>query len=141
MNDRLIKWFTDFNTFLIRATHGKIGSQLGTQSILILQTTGRKSGLPRTTPIAYFQYQGRYLLVGSNWGRKNEADWLLNLRRQPVARIEVKGKSFAVRAREATGDEYALLWKYVTGQHASYLRHQQMTSRQIPVVVLEPDRH
>ena len=140
MNDRFIKWFTGFNSFIIRVTHGRIGSQLGTQSILILHTIGRKSGQPRTTPIAYFEYQGRYLLVGSNWGRKHEADWLLNLRRQPIARIDVKGRTIAVRAREATGAEYAGLWKYVTDLHAPYLRYQQMTSRRIPIVVLEPDK-
>jgi deazaflavin-dependent oxidoreductase (nitroreductase family) len=140
MNDRFIKWFTNFNSFLIRVTQGRVGSQLGTQSILILHTTGRKSGQPRRTPIAYFEFQGRYLVVGSNWGRKNEADWLLNLRRQPVASIDVKGRTFAVRAREATGDEYTRLWKYVTQRHAQYLRHQQMTSRRIPIVVFEPNK-
>ncbi len=78
MKDTFIKWFTSFNAFLIRITGGRIGSQLGKQSILVLHTTGRRSGEPRTTPIAYFQHQGRYLLVASNWGRDKHADWLLN---------------------------------------------------------------
>ena len=140
MRNIFIKWFTDFNAFLIRISKGRIGGQLGTQSILVLHTTGRRSGLPRSTPIAYFEYQGRYLIVGSNWGRENQADWLLNLRKQPGARIDVKGKSFAVQAREALGDEYERLWKFVTERHPPYLRHQEMTSRRIPVVVLEPRR-
>lgn len=138
MKDYLIKLFTDFNQFLIRITKGRIGSQLGTQSILVLHTTGRKSGQPRSTPIAYFDYQGRFLLVGSNWGRPNQADWLLNLRRDPNARIDVNGRSFAVQAREATGDEYTSLWKYATEKHPPYLHYQEMTSRRIPVVILEP---
>ncbi len=138
MRDILIKWFTDFNAFVIRISKGRIGSQLGTQSILVLHTTGRKSGQTRATPIAYFEYQGRYLIVGSNWGRKNQADWLLNLRQQPAARIDVNGRSFPVQAREAAGDEYTSLWKYVAGKHPPYLRYQEMTSRRIPVVILEP---
>jgi deazaflavin-dependent oxidoreductase (nitroreductase family) len=96
MRDRFIKWFTDFHAFLIRSSNGRLGGQLGTQSILILQTTGRKSGQPHSTPIAYFDYKGKYLLVGSNWGRQKQADWVLNLRKQPGAHIEVKGRSFAV---------------------------------------------
>jgi deazaflavin-dependent oxidoreductase (nitroreductase family) len=140
MKDRFVKWFTVFNAFLIRISKGRIGSQLGTQSILVLHTTGRKSGKLRSTPIAYFDYQGKYLLVGSNWGRQNQADWLLNLRAQPRARIDVKGRSLAVQAREAGGEEYARLWQYVSQHHPPYLKYQEMTSRQIPVVVLEPAR-
>ena len=140
MNDRFRKWFTDFNAFLIRITKGKIGSQLGSQSILVLHTTGRRSGQARATPVAYFEYQGKYLLVGTNWGRSKQADWLLNLRSLPRARIDVRGKSFAVKAREAQGDEYSRLWEYVSGKHPPYVRYQRMTSRKIPVIVLERDR-
>jgi deazaflavin-dependent oxidoreductase (nitroreductase family) len=140
MKDLLIKWFTDFNAFLIHVTAGKIGSQLGTQSILLLHTVGRKSGQPRVTPIAYFDHQGKYLLVASNWGREKNADWLLNLRQQARANIEVKGKSLPVQARESGGDEYSRLWKFVTARHAQYLKYQEMTSRRIPIVVLEPAR-
>src|SRR5512142_373218 len=120
-----IRWFTDFNAFLIRITHGRLGSQLGTQSILILHTTGRKSGLPRSTPVAYFDYEGKYLVVGSNWSRERNADWVLNLRSQPRGRVDVKGRSYTVQAHEAQGDEYARLWQYVTGKHPPYLRYQQ----------------
>lgn len=140
MNDLLIRWFTDLNAFLIRITRGRLGSQLGTQSILILHTTGRRSGRPRSTPVAYFEHQGRYLLVGSNWGRPHDADWVLNLRQQPTGSVDVKGRSFAVRAHEVLGDEYANLWTFVTGRHPPYLRYQRMTARRIPIVVLEQDR-
>jgi F420H(2)-dependent quinone reductase len=84
MNDLLIKWFTQLNSFLIRRTGGTIGSQLGTQGILILHTVGRKTGQPRATPIAYFDSQGKYLRVASNLGRDKHADRLLNLRRIPI---------------------------------------------------------
>ncbi len=140
MKDTLIKWFMRFNEFIIRISKGRIGSQLGTQSVLVLHTTGRKSGLPRSTPVAYFEYDGRYLLVGSNWGKARDADWVRNLRHQPRARIDVKGQSLIVNAREAQGDEYARLWQFATEKHRPYLQYQQMTSRRIPIMVLERAR-
>ena len=112
MKDLLIKCFMRLNSFLISITNGKIGSQLGTQSILILHTQGRRTGRARATPIAYFDYQGNYLLVASNWGRTTDADWLFNLRAHPNATVDVKGRSLAVRARESEGEEYARLWEF-----------------------------
>ncbi len=138
MKDFFIKLFTSFNEFLIHISKGHLGSQLGSQSILVLHTTGRKTGQPRSTPSAYFEYQGRYLLVGSNWGRDKQADWFLNLKKNPRGRIDVNGKTYAVQAHEATGDEYTRLWQYATQKHPPYLRYQEMTSWRIPVMVLEP---
>ncbi len=140
MNPRLTKWFTNFNAFLIHFSKGKLGSQLGKQSILILHTTGRRSGRTHSTPVAYFEYQGRYLLVGSNWARQKNADWFLNLKKQPDARVEVNGRMLSVHAHEAQADEYTRLWQYVTERHAPYLQYQEKISRRIPIMVLERKR-
>ena len=138
MKNILIKWFMAINTFLIRISKGRIGSQLGTQTILILHTVGRKSSQPRSIPIAYFFYEGKYLIVESNWGKDNHADWYLNLQKQPQASIEVKGRTIEVNARFAEGEEYARLWDYVTRKHPPYLDYQNMTKRKIPIAVFEP---
>lgn len=138
MKDVFIRWFTDFNAFLIRISKGKVGSQLGSQSVLVLHTTGRKSAQARSTPVAYFDYEGHYLLVGSNWGRMKNADWFLNLKAQPRARVDVKGRTVDVQAHEAVGDEYARLWAYATQRHPPYLEYQRATTRRIPIMVLEP---
>jgi deazaflavin-dependent oxidoreductase (nitroreductase family) len=138
MKEFFIKRFMQINAFLIRATHGRIGSQLGTQTILILNTTGRKSGQPRSIPIAYFFYEGKYLAVESNWGRDNHADWYFNLQKTPRASLETKGGTIQVQARFAEGQEYADLWKYVTEKHPPYLEYQKMTNRKISIVVFEP---
>lgn len=90
------------------------------------------------TPIAYFDYDDKYLLVASNWGRDKQADWFLNLQKQPRASIEVRGKKFEVQAREAHGEEYAHLWEFAAGEHPQYRNYQQMTARRIPIVLLEP---
>lgn len=138
MKDILIKWFMAFNFFLIRFSGGRLGSKMGTQTILLLHTVGRNSGLTRTIPIAYFDFEGKYLIVASNWGRDRQADWYLNLKKQSNAAIEVKGKPIAVRTCEATGEEYSQLWKFATEKHPPYLDYQKMTKRRIPIVILEP---
>ncbi len=137
MKNFLIKLFTDFNAFLIRISRGWIGSRLGTQTILLLETTGRKTGQPREIPIAYFFHEGKYLIVASNWGKEKNADWYLNLLKNPRAKLTVNGQTIQVEARDAQGDEYARLWKFATERNPPYLDYQKMTSRHIPVVVFE----
>ena len=138
MKNIFIKWFMTINAFLIKISNGKIGGKLGTQTILILHTTGRKSGQPRSIPIAYFFHEGKYLIVESNWGKNIHADWYFNLQKQPQASIEVNGRMMIkVNANFAEGKEYARLWEYVTKKHAPYLEYQKMTERKIPIVVFE----
>ena len=141
MKDILIKWFMALNTFLIRISGGRIGSRLGTQTILLLHTVGRKSGNPYITPIAYFQRERYYLIVASNWGKDKQADWFLNLKEQPRTTIEVKGRTIPVDAHEAQGDEYARLWKFATEKHPPYLNYQNITSRHIPIMIFESIDH
>ena len=137
MKNIFIKWFMTINAFLIKISNGKIGGKLGTQTILILHTTGRKSGQPRSIPIAYFFHEGKYFIVESNWGKDNHADWYFNLQKQPQASIEVNGRMIKVNSSFAEGEEYARLWEYVTKKHAPYLEYQKMTERKIPIVVFE----
>jgi deazaflavin-dependent oxidoreductase (nitroreductase family) len=137
MKDYFIKLFMKINAYLIRVTRGRIGSQLGTQTILILNTVGRKSGQVRSIPIAYFFYEGKYLVVESNWGRDQHADWYFNLLSQPQASIEVKGETIQVNSRFAEGEEYNRLWEYVTKKHSPYLEYQKMTSRKLPIAIFE----
>jgi deazaflavin-dependent oxidoreductase (nitroreductase family) len=137
MKDLLIKWFMDVNAFFLRISRGRIGSKLGTQTILLLETIGRKSGKPREIPIAYFFHEEKYLIVESNWGKDKHADWYLNLRKNPHAKLTVNGKTIQVKMHDAQGEEYARLWDFATKKHPPYLDYQKMTTRQIPIVVFE----
>lgn len=138
MKDILIKWFMRINAFFLRVTNGRLGGKLGTQTILLLETTGRNSGQPREIPIAYFFHQGKYLIVESNWGKDRHADWYLNLKKNPRALLTVTGRRIAVNAHDAEGEEYTRLWKFATEHHPPYLQYQKMTRRPIPIVVFQP---
>jgi deazaflavin-dependent oxidoreductase (nitroreductase family) len=138
MNKKLLQLFMGINTFLIHASRGKIGAQLGNQQILLMHTVGRKSGKRYTTPIAYFTVGSGFYVIGSNWGQEKNASWFYNLKDQPEIKIEVGGKSIAVHAREATGAEYEQLWQNAVNRHPDYLHYKEMTSRHIPIVVFDP---
>ena len=137
MKDRFIKWFMDLNAFLIRISNGRIGGRLGAQTILLLETIVRKTGQPRTIPIAYFFHEGKYLIVASNWGKDRDAYWYLNLLKNPRAKLTVNGKTIPVESHAAQGDEYVRLWKFATEKHPPYLNYQKMTTRHIPIVVFD----
>ncbi|MGB8212859.1 MAG: nitroreductase/quinone reductase family protein [Anaerolineales bacterium] len=138
MDPFFLKIFMALNTFAIRASRGLIGSRLGTQTILLLHSRGRRSGKEHVTPVAYFYTQGFYFLVGSNWGKERNAAWYHNLLAQPRTLIEVKGKRIPVEASQATGAEYERLWKYAVEHHPPYRHYQEMTKRPIPIMLLKP---
>ncbi|HTX89616.1 MAG TPA: nitroreductase/quinone reductase family protein [Anaerolineales bacterium] len=138
MNKFFLKLFMAANTFAIRVSRGRLGSRLGTQTILLLHTIGRKSGRRFVTPIAYFFTEGIYFLIGSNWGRDNHAAWYYNLLARPRTTIEVKGRSIPVEAAPAEGPDYERLWKYAVDHHPPYAHYKEMTKRRIPIVVLKP---
>jgi deazaflavin-dependent oxidoreductase (nitroreductase family) len=139
MNKFFLKLFMALNTFAIRTSRGLFGSQLGTQTILLLHTVGRQSGRQYVTPIAYFHTDGFYFLVGSNWGKDQNADWYHNLLAGPLTTIEVKGRKISVAARQAEGAEYERLWEYAIEHHPPYLHYKEMTKRHIPIIVLQPE--
>jgi deazaflavin-dependent oxidoreductase (nitroreductase family) len=126
------------NVLAYRISHGKLSSRIAGYSVLLLHTTGRKSGVAYTTPLTYLKDGENYLLVASNWGKEHNPGWYYNLLHQPATMIQVKEKILSVKAHQATGDEYARLWKAVTSRNNFYVRYQKKTSRQIPIMVLSP---
>ena len=126
------------NVFVIRLSRGRLGTRLGTQTILLLHTHGRKSGKQYVTPIAYFQTDDLYFVIGSNWGKPQQAGWYYNLLARPQAQIEVRGRTIPVIAQPAEGAEYERLWQFAVEHHPPYLHYKEMTSRHIPIMVLRP---
>jgi deazaflavin-dependent oxidoreductase (nitroreductase family) len=103
---------------------------------LRLTTTGRKSGLPRSTNLLYFPRGDDLVLTGSNWGRPHDPAWTLNLRADPKAEVALAGRPLAVVARELEGEEYAEMWQELLGFWPGYAMEQQEAGRPLPVFVL-----
>jgi len=119
-------------------TRGEVGYIWNGVPTLLLTTTGRKSGQPRTTPLIFARDGDDYLVVASMGGAPAHPQWYLNLQADPEARIQVRAERRTVTARTATGDEKARLWDIVRAQWPNYDQYQSRTERVIPVVVLTP---
>lgn len=130
--------FTRLHIFAYLRTGGALGGNLGGRPMLLLTTTGRKSGKAHIIPISYFPDNGRFVIVASNWGAHNHPQWWLNLQAHPQTQIQVRKKTLTVTATEATGEEYQRLWSLITTKYANFLDYQKGTSRRIPVVILTP---
>lgn len=132
-------WTRPFSTAhvtLYRATGGLIGHWIGPQRALLLTTTGRKTGLPRTQPLTYFPLEGAMALVASNWGTDAPPAWYHNLVARPGARVQVRGEVYPVTATVATAGERARLWPQVVARLPLYARYQAGVTREIPIVLL-----
>lgn len=107
-------------------------------SILLLTTTGRKSGERRTSALIYQPYgENVYLVVASKGGADQPPLWFRNLQADPNVRVQVGADKFAARARTATPDEKPAMWRTMTEAWPYYDDYQKKTEREIPVVVLE----
>ena len=120
-----------------QATDGEEGHDWRGTIVLLLTTTGRKSGEPRTMPLIYQPDGDNYVIVASKGGWPNHPLWYLNLVSDPNVEVQVKGDRFKARARTAEGEERERLWKLMTATWPQYDEYQAKTDREIPVVVLE----
>jgi deazaflavin-dependent oxidoreductase (nitroreductase family) len=121
-----------------RATGGEEGHEWQGTHTLLLTTAGRRSGEPRTTPLIYGRHGDDYLVVASKGGSDTPPSWYRNLQADPGVEVQVKDKSFAAHARDATPEEKPQLWRTMTAEWPAYDDYQESTEREIPVVVLEP---
>jgi deazaflavin-dependent oxidoreductase (nitroreductase family) len=120
-----------------RATDGEEGYDWkGGTVILLLTTTGRRSGEERTTPLIYQPDGDRCVIVASKGGWEDHPGWYYNLTEDPNVEVQVKGDRFKARASTAEGEERERLWKLMAAAWPDYDGYQTKTDRQIPVVVL-----
>jgi deazaflavin-dependent oxidoreductase (nitroreductase family) len=118
-------------------TDGAEGHDWQGATVLILTTTGRRSGEPRSTPLIYGKRGKDHLVVASKGGAEDHPGWYLNLCEQPEVTVQVRGDRFRAHARTATSEEKPELWRMMTDRWPAYDEYQRKTSRDIPVVVLE----
>jgi deazaflavin-dependent oxidoreductase (nitroreductase family) len=129
----------DFNQQVIkdfRANQGKVGGQLANMPILLLTTTGAKSGRAITKPLAYTKDGDRIVVIASFAGGPKNPPWYHNLVANPEATVEVGSERFRVRAAVTSGEERQRLFDRQAEQMPIFIEYRQKTSRQIPVIAL-----
>lgn len=130
-------WFTKLHRTIYEKTGGRLMARLAGIDMLLLTTRGRKTGLPRTLPLACFRDGDDLVVVGSNNGQDRPPAWWLNLQADPGARVRFGREEFRVRAELASGAERERLWPWLKQRNPQYARYEQKTHREIPVVVLK----
>jgi deazaflavin-dependent oxidoreductase (nitroreductase family) len=121
-----------------RLSGGRLGNKVGDGPVLLLTTTGRKSGEARTAPILYLAHGEAMILIDTNGGNEKLPGWSHNLRAKPVAEVEIGRRTLAVTARIAGGDERATLWSACVDQYAGFDDYVGWLKRTPSVWVLEP---
>jgi deazaflavin-dependent oxidoreductase (nitroreductase family) len=137
--DFLVQWWSRMHEIGYRATDGRALNQVFGMPVVLLTTTGRKSGVPRTTTLATPIEDGETIvLVASNGGDERHPAWFLNLCEDPDVDVTLRGQSRPMRARVASPAEKAELWPRTAAAYYGYVRYQGWTERDIPLVILEP---
>ena len=130
------KAVTRGHRLLLQSPLGPMMSTTPFGRVLVLHTTGRRSGQRRSTPLSYTKDGDAYVVIASDGGAPRDPDWFLNLQDDPDAEIEVRGRRSRVRAETVTGDERDRLWRQAVRSYGGYAGYQARTARQIPVVRL-----
>jgi deazaflavin-dependent oxidoreductase (nitroreductase family) len=107
------------------------------RKVLLLTTTGRKSGLPRTTPLVYMPHGNDVIVYASNGGKETAPAWWINLQADPLATIQVGRTLSKVRARKATDAEYSELWPKAAAYNPHWRDYEANVERTIPLILLE----
>ena len=121
-----------------RLSRGRLLATVAGMPVLLLTTTGRRSGKPRTTPLTFLRDGTDLVVIASNGGSDRTPGWALNLQHDPRAIVEIGAEKQAVTARTALAAERERLWVEVTAAYSGYARYQERTTREIPVLLLSP---
>ncbi len=135
----LIKGMSRTHLALQRLSRGRLLDRVAGMPVLLLTTTGRRSGKPRTTPLTFFRDADSLVVIASNGGSDRAPDWALNLQHDPRATVEIGADKLTVTARTASAEERERLWPEITATYSGYARYQERTAREIPVLLLRPD--
>ncbi|HEY6758436.1 MAG TPA: nitroreductase family deazaflavin-dependent oxidoreductase [Baekduia sp.] len=123
---------------IYRVSGGRLMAKIARAPVLLLTTTGRRSGQPRTAPVCYMRDGERLVVIGSNAGNPKPPAWALNLGAHPEADVEIRKERRAVTARVAEGDEREDLWRRMNELYNGFEDYKKRTDRDMKVFVLEP---
>lgn len=133
-----LKAIGKLNVPLYRLSHGRLMGTVGGVPVLLLTSTGRRSGQPRTAPVLFLADGANVVVIGSNAGNVKEPAWSHNLKANPIAEVQIRGQRRPVNARVAEGEERTRLWQEMNKHYGGFDAYDERTSRDIAVFVLEP---
>jgi deazaflavin-dependent oxidoreductase (nitroreductase family) len=133
-----MRWWGRLNTPVYRLTGGRLGGRVNRAPVLLLTTTGRRSGQKRTAPVVYLRDGERMVVINTNAGNAKVPAWSLNLAAEPRAEVEVGRRRIPVLARVAEGEERADLWRRHNEQYSGFDEYEADLEREPKVIVLEP---
>ena len=140
MRDGTAKHLSTLHALLYRMTGGRIGRRLVNNDMLLLSTTGRRTGRTHTVPLLYLR-DGENLVVIASWGgRDDHPEWYLNLLANAAAQVQVNGNRHPMIAATANQSTRTRLWPKVLTAYDGYGIYQSRTDREIPVVILTHER-
>lgn len=129
--------FNAIQIALYRLSGGKLAGNFQGVPILLLTTTGRKTGKKRTTPVLYLKDNDQIVIVASHAGAPKHPGWWHNLQHHPRTEIQIQRNTLPVEAREATPAERERLWPMLIALYPDYANYQKRTTRTIPIVLLQ----
>ncbi len=138
MNKTLMKAAGAIHTSLYKIGGGRLTRKMRGSEVVLLTTTGRRSGKQRTTPLFGLADGDNWTLIASQGGHPEHPNWYLNLRDNPDVELQVGSKTMRMRAETAEGGERDRLWSKMGLMYDGYNDYQKLTKRIIPVVVLKP---
>ena len=139
LKDVAARLTTGLHATVYRASGGRVGNRGFGMPVVMLTTTGRKSGKRRTTMLTSPVHdENRVVLVASYGGDDRNPAWFLNLRANPEVELAMGGRTRTMRAHVASPEERAELWPQVVKAYSGYGQYQEKTEREIPLVILEP---
>ena len=135
---RGLRWTGKLNIPIYRLSGGRLMNKVGDGPVLLLTTTGRKSGEPRTAPILYLAHGESFILIDTNGGNEKLPAWSYNLKAKPEATVEIGRRKLKIRARVAEGAEREELWRACNEQYSGFDQYAGWLNRTPSVWVLEP---
>lgn len=138
VKEELFKASKLIHPLILRLSGGRVGGRVAGMPVLVVTTTGRKTGRPRRAPLTAIEADGHTYVVASKGGDERHPAWYLNLVANPDVTVERAGRSEPMRARVLSPEERAAVWPVVTRTFRGYAAYQNKTDREIPVVELVP---
>jgi deazaflavin-dependent oxidoreductase (nitroreductase family) len=140
MDDNTAKQVSRLHRLVYRGTRGRIGKRFVANDMLLLTTTGRRSGKLHTVPLLYLEDGADVLVIASWGGRDYPPDWYVNLSADPVVRVQIEGATYEASAGALDEPARTEWWERFVTAYDGYTAYQGLTQRVIPIIRLEIDR-